>query len=60
MNRPETTGRPAPDPLKKDDGGNALPPEASRPGQAPEAGTWGGEGGAGDYDGGPSTIRSRR
>jgi len=48
---PRDTGRPAPVPPGRDDAGTKPP--APRPGEAPEANTWGGEGGAGGYPGGP-------
>ena len=51
----EGEGRPDPDPPKRDDAGNPLPPEPPSPGAPPAEGTWGGEGGAGEYRGGPST-----
>jgi hypothetical protein len=51
---PRDAGRPpAPVPPKRDDAGNPQP--EPRPGETPEAGTWGGEGGAGEYRGGPVT-----
>lgn len=44
--------RPAPVPPKRDDAGNPVPP--AQPGQTQDApATWGGEGGAGQYPGGP-------
>ena len=55
---PRDAGRPpAPVPPKRDDVGNPQP--APRPGEAPDAGTWGGEGGAGGYPGGPTVSTPR-
>jgi len=48
---PRDAGRPAPVPPKRDDVGKPQP--GARPGEVPEANTWGGEGGAGGYPGGP-------
>ena len=45
---------PAPIPGRDVDG-NPLPPEPERPGGPAPAPTWGGEGGGGDYAGGPIT-----
>ena len=53
MSPRDSSRPPAPVPPKRDDVGNPQP--VPRPGEAPEAGTWGGEGGAGDYRGGPVT-----
>jgi hypothetical protein len=49
--------RPAPDPRQSENPANVLPAERERPGDpAPApAPTWGGEGGGGDYTGGPTT-----
>jgi hypothetical protein len=47
----------APDPPRKDDAGNPMPATPARPGEPPEASSWGGEGGAGEYRGGPDTSR---
>jgi hypothetical protein len=53
VTRREGEKRPAPDPPRRDDAGNPLPPDPPRPGVSPGAGTWGGEGGAGDGPGQP-------
>jgi hypothetical protein len=53
VSRRQGEGRPAPDPPKRDDAGNPLPPDTPIPGTPAVAGTWGGEGGAGDDRGGP-------
>ena len=53
MSPRDATRPPANVPPKRDDVGNPQP--TPRPGEAPDAGTWGGEGGAGEYPGGPVT-----
>jgi hypothetical protein len=54
MSRREGEGRPVPDPPARDDATATLPPDPKRPGVPPAAGTWGGEGGAGEPRGRPS------
>ena len=55
---PRDAGRPAPVPPKRDDAGDTQP--VPRPGEAPDANTWGGEGGAGSYPGGPAVSTPRQ